>query len=129
MSNFPDLIRSVSNQMTERFFRTKPSSRGGGNHWRDNLTLLSGPITSYISSSSYLFLTYLSPSLIHCSLYLSIYRGKTSLLFQFAINIATASETNHVVFICHRKRIESNPPFLSQGIDTSSDVFNRIQMK
>ncbi|XP_009102640.1 uncharacterized protein LOC103828758 isoform X1 [Brassica rapa] len=57
-------------------------------------------------------------------------RGKTSLLFQFALNIASASQTNHVVFICHRKRIESNPPFLSQGIDpSSSDAFNRIQMK
>ncbi|CAN7077286.1 unnamed protein product [Brassica oleracea var. botrytis] len=84
--------------MTERFFPTKPSSGGGGNHRRDNLTLLSGPITS----------------------------GKTSLLFQFAINVATAS---NVVFICHRKRIESNPPFLSQGLDPSSDAFNRIQMK
>ncbi|KAF8098711.1 hypothetical protein N665_0260s0020 [Sinapis alba] len=87
--------------MTERFFPTKPSSGGGGNHRRDNLTLLSGPISS----------------------------GKTSLLFQFALNVATASETNHVVFICHRKRIESNPPFLSQGTDPSSDVFNRIHMK
>ncbi|KAL0742791.1 hypothetical protein Bca4012_084304 [Brassica carinata] len=88
--------------MTERFFPTKPSSGGGGgNHRRDNLTLLSGPISS----------------------------GKTSLLFQFAINVATASQTNHVVFICHRRRIESNPPFLSQGIDPSSDVFNRIQIK
>ncbi|KAJ4894369.1 hypothetical protein Rs2_21163 [Raphanus sativus] len=87
--------------MTERFFPTKPSSGGAGNHRRDQLTLLSGPITS----------------------------GKTSLLFQFALNIASASLTNHVVFICHRKRIESNPPFLSQGIVPSSHVFNRIQMK
>ncbi|CAN7049122.1 hypothetical protein IGI04_026342 [Brassica rapa subsp. trilocularis] len=88
--------------MTERFFPTKPSSGGAGNYRRGNLTLLSGPISS----------------------------GKTSLLFQFALNIASASQTNHVVFICHRKRIESNPPFLSQGIDpSSSDAFNRIQMK
>ncbi|ESQ47506.1 hypothetical protein EUTSA_v10021467mg [Eutrema salsugineum] len=86
--------------MTERFFPSKSSS-GGGNRRRENLTLLSGPISS----------------------------GKTSLLFQFALNVATASESNRVVFICHRKRIESNPPYLSQGIDPSSDVFNRIQMK
>ncbi|KAG7583060.1 P-loop containing nucleoside triphosphate hydrolase [Arabidopsis suecica] len=86
--------------MVERFFPTKRSS-GDGNHRRENLTLLSGPISS----------------------------GKTSLLFQFALNVASASTNNRVVFICHRKRIESNPPFLSQGIDPSSDVFNRIQMK
>ncbi|XP_024015456.1 uncharacterized protein LOC112088985 isoform X2 [Eutrema salsugineum] len=86
--------------MAERFFSTKPSS-GGENLRRDNLTLLSGPISS----------------------------GKTSLLFQFALSVASASENNRVVFICHRKRIESNPPFLSQGIDPSSDVFNRIQRK
>lgn len=52
----------------------------------------------------------LSPSLI-CSLY---YRGKTSLLFQYALNVASASPSNRVVFICRRKRIEANPPFLSQ---------------
>ncbi|EOA12053.1 hypothetical protein CARUB_v100079720mg, partial [Capsella rubella] len=55
--------------------------------------------------------------------------GKTSLLFQFALNLASASTDSRVVFICHRKKLESNPPFLSQGIDPSSDVFNRIQMK
>ncbi|CAH2052975.1 unnamed protein product [Thlaspi arvense] len=87
--------------MVERFFPMKASSGGGGNLRRENLTLLTGPISS----------------------------GKTSLLFQFALNVANASESNRVVFICHRKRIESNPPFLSQGIDPSSDVFDRIQMK
>lgn len=34
-----------------------------------------------------------------------------------------------MVFICHRSRIESAPPFLSQGIQPSSDIFKRIQMK
>ncbi|KAL1212879.1 hypothetical protein V5N11_000437 [Cardamine amara subsp. amara] len=86
--------------MAERFFLTKQSS-GDENRRRENLTLLSGPISS----------------------------GKTSLLFQFALNVANSSTNNRVVFICHRKKIESNPPFLSQGIDPSSDVFNRIQMK
>ncbi|VVA98586.1 unnamed protein product [Arabis nemorensis] len=86
--------------MVERFFPTNASS-GDGTRRREHLTLLSGPISS----------------------------GKTSLLFQFAINVATASESNRVVFICRRKRIETNPPFFSQGIDTSSDVLNRIQIK
>ncbi|XP_065853351.1 uncharacterized protein [Euphorbia lathyris] len=62
--------------------------------------------------------------------------GKTSLLFQFAFN-STISDLNHssagndptVVFICNRRRLESKPPFLSQGIDSSSDSFQRIQMK
>ncbi|XP_015895906.1 uncharacterized protein LOC107429689 isoform X2 [Ziziphus jujuba] len=58
--------------------------------------------------------------------------GKTSLLFQFAFN-ATLEETHYsnrkVVFICNRQRLETNPPFLSQGIDTSSDTFHRIEMK
>ncbi|XP_027769654.1 uncharacterized protein LOC107005401 isoform X3 [Solanum pennellii] len=54
--------------------------------------------------------------------------GKTSLVFQFAINSATASAGN-VVFICNRRKLESKPPYLAQGIDPSSDVINRIQMK
>ncbi|XP_023642793.1 uncharacterized protein LOC17893061 isoform X1 [Capsella rubella] len=86
--------------MVERFFPTK-LSYGDVNRRRDYLTLLSGPVSS----------------------------GKTSLLFQFALNLASASTDSRVVFICHRKKLESNPPFLSQGIDPSSDVFNRIQMK
>ncbi|KAK4370958.1 hypothetical protein RND71_010433 [Anisodus tanguticus] len=54
--------------------------------------------------------------------------GKTSLVFQFAINSATASDGN-VVFICNRRKLESKPPYLAQGIDPSSDVIHRIQMK
>ncbi|XP_010488376.1 PREDICTED: uncharacterized protein LOC104766234 isoform X1 [Camelina sativa] len=86
--------------MVDRFLPTKLSN-GDVNRRRDYLTLLSGPVSS----------------------------GKTSLLFQFALNLASASTDSRVVFICRRKKIESNPPFLSQGIDPSSDVFNRIQMK
>ncbi|RDX79813.1 hypothetical protein CR513_39722, partial [Mucuna pruriens] len=54
--------------------------------------------------------------------------GKTSLLFQFAFNVALHSNPN-VIFICNRHSLDSKPPFLSQGIDPSSDVFHRIQMK
>jgi hypothetical protein len=39
--------------------------------------------------------------------------GKTSLLFQFAVNRAAESGRG-VVFICNKGRLESNPPFLSQ---------------
>ncbi|PWZ24364.1 hypothetical protein Zm00014a_004252 [Zea mays] len=39
--------------------------------------------------------------------------GKTSLLFQFAVNRAAESGRG-VVFICSKGRLESNPPFLSQ---------------
>lgn len=61
------------------------------------------------------FLRRFPPKLIlSISLIVSLYRGKTSLLFQFALNVATSSTKNRVVFICHRKKIESNPPFLSQ---------------
>ncbi|XP_054813631.1 uncharacterized protein LOC129314271 [Prosopis cineraria] len=58
--------------------------------------------------------------------------GKTSLLFQFAFHVAvsrTSSTTSNVFFICNRHKLDSKPPFLSQGIDASSDVFHRIQMK
>jgi hypothetical protein len=39
--------------------------------------------------------------------------GKTSLLFQFAVNRAAESGRG-VVFLCSKGRLESNPPFLSQ---------------
>ncbi|RWR74454.1 hypothetical protein CKAN_00278300 [Cinnamomum micranthum f. kanehirae] len=54
--------------------------------------------------------------------------GKTSLLFQFAFNSALESSAN-VVFICNKRRLETKPPYLSQGIDPASDVFQQIQMK
>ncbi|CAN6472452.1 unnamed protein product [Victoria cruziana] len=54
--------------------------------------------------------------------------GKTSLLFQYAYNRAI-SGWGSVVFICNKKRMYRNPPFLSQGIDPASDVFSRIKMK
>ncbi|KAJ4977150.1 hypothetical protein NE237_002256 [Protea cynaroides] len=57
--------------------------------------------------------------------------GKTSLLFQYAFNCALESSHGDrcVVFICNQRRLESKPPYLSQGIDPSSKVFQRIQMK
>ncbi|KDP23270.1 hypothetical protein JCGZ_23103 [Jatropha curcas] len=59
--------------------------------------------------------------------------GKTSLLFQFALNtaIAEGNEAGNpaVIFICNRSKLESKPPYLSHGIDPSSDAFQRVQMK
>ncbi|KAG8091873.1 hypothetical protein GUJ93_ZPchr0012g19993 [Zizania palustris] len=54
--------------------------------------------------------------------------GKTSLLFQFMINRAAESGRS-VVFICRKGRLENSPPFLSQGVDPSHNVFHRIQIK
>ncbi|CAA6660043.1 unnamed protein product [Spirodela intermedia] len=54
--------------------------------------------------------------------------GKTSLLFQFAFNCALGNRGD-VVFICNRRRMETKPPCLSQGIDPTSEVFQRIRMK
>uniref|UniRef100_A0ACD5V970 Uncharacterized protein n=1 Tax=Avena sativa TaxID=4498 RepID=A0ACD5V970_AVESA len=54
--------------------------------------------------------------------------GKTSLLFQFTINRA-AESGRRVVFICSKGRLENSPPFLSQGVDSSLDVLQRIQIK
>ncbi|EPS68239.1 hypothetical protein M569_06533 [Genlisea aurea] len=54
--------------------------------------------------------------------------GKTSLLFQFAFNSA-AEGNGAVVILCNKRRLERNPPFLSQGVDPSSEVFRRIRMK
>ncbi|KAM1438323.1 hypothetical protein ACFX15_011513 [Malus domestica] len=59
--------------------------------------------------------------------------GKTSLLFQFAFNSAMEAardcKNGQVVFICNRRRLEAKPPYLSQGVDSSSEAFQRIQMK
>ncbi|KAK9277351.1 hypothetical protein L1049_006893 [Liquidambar formosana] len=88
--------------VVERFFSTRQIDHHQNES--DRITLLSGP-----------------PS---C--------GKTSLLFQFAFNSALESNSKShcvVVFICNRRRLENKPPFLSQGIDPSSDIFQRIQMK
>ncbi|KAL5800657.1 hypothetical protein ACOSQ3_032289 [Xanthoceras sorbifolium] len=86
--------------MVERFFLGIQQTGTHQQSQSDPITLLSGPPSS----------------------------GKTSLLFQFAFNCAT-SENVKVVFICKKRRLESKPPYLSQGIDPSSDVFQRIQMK
>ncbi|KAF5449235.1 hypothetical protein F2P56_029705 [Juglans regia] len=85
--------------MVERFFSVRQVELLNHSHY-DPIMLLSGP-----------------PS---C--------GKTSLLFQFAFNSAVGS-SHEVVFICNRRKLESKPPYLSQGIDPSSDTFQRIQMK
>ncbi|CAL9078520.1 unnamed protein product [Musa textilis] len=94
--------------MLESFFSARPR-QGGAPEAVPSITLLSGP-----------------PS---C--------GKTSLLFQFAIN--RASETNgDVVFICNKRRLEYKPPFLSQAfslslslidIDPAAELLERVQMK
>ncbi|XP_050276089.1 uncharacterized protein LOC126718073 isoform X4 [Quercus robur] len=90
--------------MVERFFLAsqmeQPNSHNQSDPDPDPIMLLSGP-----------------PS---C--------GKSSLLFQFAFNSALDGNRN-VVFICNRRKLESNPPFLSQGINPSSDTFQSIQMK
>ncbi|KAJ3682408.1 hypothetical protein LUZ60_014981 [Juncus effusus] len=54
--------------------------------------------------------------------------GKTSLLFQFAMNRALES-SSELVFICNKRKLETKPPFLSQAIDPSSDVLERIHIK
>ncbi|XP_022762542.1 uncharacterized protein LOC111308479 isoform X3 [Durio zibethinus] len=87
--------------MVDRFFLTR--QREVHQQEPDSITLLSGPPTC----------------------------GKTSLLFQFAINSALecSSSNRKVVFICNRRRLETKPPYLSQGIDPSSDIFQGIKMK
>ncbi|KAL7135214.1 hypothetical protein ABFS83_11G078400 [Erythranthe nasuta] len=55
--------------------------------------------------------------------------GKTSLLFQFALNCAAESNGAAVVILCNRQTLETRPPFLSKGVDPSSDLFQRIQFK
>lgn len=54
--------------------------------------------------------------------------GKTSLLFQFAYNSAT-EDNGTVIILCSSRRLHTNPPALSQGVDPSSEIFSRIQMK
>ncbi|XP_022021100.1 uncharacterized protein LOC110921138 isoform X2 [Helianthus annuus] len=52
--------------------------------------------------------------------------GKTSLLFQFAFNFLVNDAHTSAVFICSRR---TKAPFLSKGVDPSSNVFDRIQIK
>ncbi|KAB2045374.1 hypothetical protein ES319_D01G157200v1 [Gossypium barbadense] len=57
--------------------------------------------------------------------------GKTSLLFQFAVNSASqcSNVNSKVLFICSRRRLETKPPYLAQGIDPGCEIFKRIKMK
>ncbi|KAI7734156.1 hypothetical protein M8C21_014125, partial [Ambrosia artemisiifolia] len=55
--------------------------------------------------------------------------GKTSLLFQFAVNALVDDSNKSAVFICSRRKLAAKPPFLSKCVDLSSEVFDRIQMK
>ncbi|XP_024023718.1 uncharacterized protein LOC21396334 isoform X2 [Morus notabilis] len=75
--------------MVERFFSTRQMEDRSHSHSHP-IMLLSGPPSS----------------------------GKTSLLFQYAYNSATQTSFSHqnVLFICNRRNLESNPPFLSQHI-------------
>ncbi|KAF9618925.1 hypothetical protein IFM89_002920 [Coptis chinensis] len=41
----------------------------------------------------------------------------------------TIMQCHYVVFITNQRKLECKPPYLSQGIDPSSDVLGRIQMK
>ncbi|XP_076958280.1 uncharacterized protein LOC143633960 [Bidens hawaiensis] len=72
------------------------SSVNSPNPFNDSIILLSGPTSS----------------------------GKTSLLFQFALN-----NNSSAVFICSRRKLHANPPFLSKGVDASDNAFDRIQIK
>ncbi|KAG0488229.1 hypothetical protein HPP92_007040 [Vanilla planifolia] len=54
--------------------------------------------------------------------------GKTSLLFQFAINCAAESGRD-VVYVCNKQRMEFKPPFVSQGVDPALPILGSIQMK
>ncbi|TYI97723.1 hypothetical protein E1A91_D01G163500v1 [Gossypium mustelinum] len=87
--------------MDENFFFTKQ----GDFHPQeaDPITLLSGPPSS----------------------------GKTSLLFQFAVNSASqcSNVNSKVLFICSWRRLETKPPYLAQGIDPGCEIFKRIKMK
>ncbi|XP_073140606.1 uncharacterized protein [Henckelia pumila] len=55
--------------------------------------------------------------------------GKTSLLFQFAYNSAMEEDHGTVIILCNSRRLHTNPPLLSLGVDPSSEIFSRIQMK
>ncbi|BBN09331.1 hypothetical protein MPTK1_4g18930 [Marchantia polymorpha subsp. ruderalis] len=53
--------------------------------------------------------------------------GKTSLLLQLAYNIA-AQGSNFVVFICKPRNFDSDI-YLTQDVDSSSEILDRIQIK
>ncbi|CAH9112778.1 unnamed protein product [Cuscuta europaea] len=87
--------------MVERFFPLPdPNNDRSCRDRSDSVILLSGPPSS----------------------------GKTSLLFQYALNAAMGS-VSAVVFISNRQKLEAKPPFLSQCVEPSSDIFQRIHMK
>ncbi|GAB2297511.1 hypothetical protein Dimus_031611 [Dionaea muscipula] len=65
--------------------------------------------------------------------------GKTSMLFQFALNSISPPSSHvdedrhrsrrYVEFMCSRRKLQANPPYLSMGIDPSSDIFSCVQIK
>ncbi|KAJ7567592.1 hypothetical protein O6H91_02G154300 [Diphasiastrum complanatum] len=55
--------------------------------------------------------------------------GKSSLLFQFAYNKVLAEQSAAVIFICRRHSFEYSPPYLAEGIDPASQVWERVHLK
>lgn len=97
--------------MVERFFN------GGSGFESDGISLLSGPPSWYSRTSNFVHLIFLPEySDVYMLLNFLIGSGKTSLLFQYALNIVTSHSHSHgyVVFLCDRRRFHANPPFLSQ---------------
>lgn len=53
--------------------------------------------------------------------------GKTSLLFQFALNAARTGK--RVYFFCQRNKIETAPPLVPAGLLADTDTLNRVHLR
>jgi hypothetical protein len=54
------------------------------------------------------------------------YSGKTTLLFNFALNAAAGGGS--AVFLCRRDRLEASPPLLAPG-RAPADALQRVDMR
>src|SRR5690606_2721163 len=59
--------------------------------------------------------------------FLSLERGKTTLLFQYATSFAL--EKRSVFFVCNKRKIQTNPPLFPPAIKPENDLLQFIQMK
>lgn len=102
----------VGAAMVERFFPVAQTDFRSPNE-ADSLILLSGPPSSYVA---FLFLFFYMNIYVLINLLLFyFFSGKSSLLFQYAFN-AAMDGNRELVFICNRRKLEINPPYLAQAL-------------
>jgi hypothetical protein len=55
--------------------------------------------------------------------------GRSSLLFQYAYQVAAAHPDRRVFYICRPQQLEDAPPLLFEGVSRSSAEFSRVHIR